>query len=126
MRSADSVDVRTARNHCPQEMEKQKLKSLAFLCDASPKGCVDAFRLQHAAVKSENIRYTTELQVWLPVVAANEFASVATPQKLSALLPSTADASEKMKVAKQVADSTTQLLVAGRHTNEHRPKMKLG
>ncbi|CAE6939951.1 unnamed protein product [Symbiodinium sp. CCMP2592] len=64
-----------------------------------------------------------EPEVWLPVVAANQFASVATLQKLSALLPSTADASEKMKAAQQVADSTTKLLVASRDKKEHRPKM---
>ncbi|CAE7579412.1 unnamed protein product [Symbiodinium sp. CCMP2592] len=94
--------IRKTGEMLSQEMAQQSLKSLAFLCDASPKGCVD---------------------VWLPVVAANQFASVATLQKLSALLPSTADASEKMKAAQQVADSTTKLLVASRDKKEHRPKM---
>ncbi|CAE7741926.1 unnamed protein product [Symbiodinium sp. CCMP2456] len=78
-------------------MAKQSLKSLAFLCD-----------------------------VWLPVVSVNQFASVATLQKLSALQPSTVDAAEKMRAAQQVADSTTKLLVADRNTTEHRPKMQLG
>ena len=68
---------------------------------------------------------TIAREVWLPVVSANEFASVATLQKLSALLPTTVDASEKMRIAHEVADSTTKMLVADRRTNEHRPKMRL-
>ena len=68
---------------------------------------------------------TVATEVWLPIIAVNNTASVLTLQKLSELHASNVDSSVKMSAASKIADSTTDLLVANPQSQDQRPRMLL-
>ena len=53
-----------------------------------------------------------QLQVWMPVLTTNRVASVASLQRMAALLASNESSEKKLSVAAKVADSTSALLTS--------------
>ena len=107
-----------------QELKSQSFRSISILCDASPKGKMDA-PCRRLASHRKQTKTSGQAQVWLPVVAVNDFAAVLTLQRMSDLHASSVDTGTKMTAAARVADSCTERLVAKPKSEEHRPKMLL-
>ncbi|CAE7658675.1 unnamed protein product [Symbiodinium sp. CCMP2592] len=84
-----------------QALGNMGIKSVAILCDASPKAKM----------------------VWLPVLAIPGLVSVGTLQRLSTLLPSNATAEEKLQVAAMVADSRSSTLLSDSKKAELKKKL---
>ncbi|CAE7468345.1 hemA, partial [Symbiodinium sp. KB8] len=90
--------LRLAGTSITQELNQQTFRSLSFLCDASPK----AFK-----------------ELWCPIVGVNNLAVPWVVQRLSDLLPSTAETSEKLQAAQEVADG-----LAGKMVDDSRARAK--
>ena len=107
-------------------------KSLAIICDASPKakhdepkqqmGCF--FLLLLARIESWGA-YQNLPEVWLPVFGLPNHLSVGTLQRLSTLLPSSATAPQKLGAANLVAESHTKTVLAEPATKQERKKLPL-
>ncbi|CAE7198608.1 unnamed protein product [Symbiodinium sp. CCMP2592] len=84
-----------------QALGNMGIKSVAILCDASPKAKM----------------------VWLPVLAIPGLVSVGTLQRLSTLLPSNASPEEKLQVAAMVADSRSSTLLSDSKKTDLKKKL---
>ena len=65
-------------------------------------------------------------EIWLPIIVMPHKIGLATLQRLSGLLPSSASPEDKMEVAEMVADSRTRNVVAETKQKELKKKLKLG
>ncbi|CAE7572183.1 unnamed protein product [Symbiodinium sp. CCMP2456] len=96
--------LRRTQDDLKEALGKMKFKSVGVLCDASPKAKM----------------------IWLPIIVMPNKIGLATLQRLSGLLPSSASPEEKMEVAAMVADSRTRNVVAETKQKDLKKQLKLG
>ena len=103
-------------------MERQLFPHISVMCDASPKGKLDAPRL-HQSIQVYTQHGFVATKLWMPLITMGKFVSIGTVQKLSTLLPSSATAQQKLEAATLVAESATASLACD--NNKKAAKKKL-
>ncbi|CAE7820525.1 unnamed protein product [Symbiodinium sp. CCMP2592] len=99
------VDLASWEAFLKHEMSGQKFKSIGLLVDASPKAGMD---------------------VWVPIISIGQKAMAWTLQRLSDLLPSTADHETKLRESQAVADTLAAKMLSSDDKAATMSKLHLG